>query len=239
MHVQIFHCAQWLNLCFRPILMRHSSPSICTLSVHTSSAMVKLQSMTSLVNVLTARSRAKFSPRMSKVRATFKQVSKYFSIKHISHRVIHYYALVACAFLDTFVIHVRLCCFLLLFLLRVSADHVVLAALTVQFPMSDGSHKEEEIDSRRKRRRRAGRRSKNNIEERNEIWRPETTHKRVAHQTGGQDRDTVKQTNRQINCAVSIQTDSDEKWSLRRYDQLKMGAFRLWHCRLITHKGWN
>ena len=79
----------------------------------------------SLVDVLIARSWAKFSPRISKVRATFKQVSKYFSIKHISHRVIHYYALVACAFLDNFVIHVRLCCFQFRLTVTKSGPYVV------------------------------------------------------------------------------------------------------------------
>ena len=81
---------------------------------------------------------------------------------------------------------------------------MVLAALTVHFRMSDGSHKEEEIDRRRKRGR-AGRASKNNIEDdievRHEIWRLEKRHKRLAHQIGGHDRDTVKQTNRQIDKA--------------------------------------
>ena len=90
-----------------------------------------------LVDVLIARSWPKFSPRMSKVRTTFKQVIKYFSIKHISHRVIHYYALVACAFLDTFVIHIRLCCFQFRLTATKSGPYVV--TINIKWVCSDFS----------------------------------------------------------------------------------------------------
>ena len=101
-------CSANLNFVVRvSIVSRSTSTFGSTMTLHHSRSM----SVRTLVDVLIARSWTKFSPSMSKVHATFKQGSKYFSTKHISHRVMHSYALVACVFLDTFVIHIRLCCF--------------------------------------------------------------------------------------------------------------------------------
>ena len=78
-----------------------------------------------LVDVLIERSSATFCLSMSKVRGTFKQVSKCFSMMHISHRIMHCYASVVCGFLDAFATHIQLCCFQLRLTVTKSGPHLV------------------------------------------------------------------------------------------------------------------